>query len=91
MKFSLVDEIPHPRELVFATHRDKLGELVPYLPNISSVESESRLVEGEVVRLVNVWTGSSTDVPSIIRPLVKPDYLCWVDRATWDVGHVDHA
>ena len=86
MKFSLVDEIPHPRELVFSTHRDKLLELVQYLPNVSSVVPESRVIEGDIVRLVNIWTGSSTDVPAVIRPLVKPEVLTWVDRATWDKG-----
>jgi hypothetical protein len=86
VKFSLVDEIPHPRALVFGTHRDKLMELVPYLPNVSSVVTESRVSDGEVVRLVNLWTGSSTDVPAVIRPLVKPEHLQWVDRASWDGG-----
>lgn len=84
MKFSLVDEIPHPRALVFSTHRDKLQELVPYLPNVASVATESRVVDGAVVRLVNLWTGASTDVPAPIRPLVKPEHLTWVDRAAWD-------
>ena len=86
MKFSLVDEIPHPRELVFGTHRDKLEELVPYLPNVSSVVTEQRVLDGDVVRLVNLWTGASSDVPSVIRPLVKPEHLTWVDRAAWDQG-----
>ena len=86
MKFSLVDEIPHPRELVFSTHRDKLLELVQYMPNVSSVVPESRVIEGDITRLVNIWTGSSTDVPAVIRPLVKPEVLTWIDRAVWDMG-----
>src|SRR5687768_17062450 len=54
------------------------------MPNVSSVVTESRVVEGPVVRLVNMWTGASDDVPAVIRPLVKPEHLTWVDRATWD-------
>jgi hypothetical protein len=84
VKFSLVDELPHPRDLVFSTHRDKLRELVEYMPNVASVVTESRVVEGPVVRLVNLWTGASDDVPAVIRPLVKPEHLTWVDRAVWD-------
>ncbi|MEQ1503755.1 MAG: hypothetical protein ABMB14_16060 [Myxococcota bacterium] len=84
MKFSLVDEIAHPRELVYTTHRDKLQELVQYLPNVASVVTESRVVEGSLVRLVNLWTGASDDVPAPIRPILKPEHLTWVDRATWD-------
>lgn len=84
LKFSLTDEIPFPRDVVYATHRDKLLELVPYLPNVKSVVIQSRTVEGPVMKLVNLWTGTTDDVPAVIRPLVKPEMLTWVDRATWD-------
>lgn len=84
MKFSLVDEIPFPRELVFRTHRDALEELVPYLPNVTSVVTESRIEEGDIVKLVNLWTGASDDVPGPVRPMLKAEHLTWVDRATWD-------
>lgn len=84
MKFSLVDEIPHPRDLVFSTHRDKLVDLVPYLLNVQSVVVESRVVEGDLVKLTNLWTGASDDVPAPIRPLLRPEHLTWVDRAVWD-------
>jgi hypothetical protein len=86
MKFSLVDEIPHPRELVFTTHRDKLPELVPYLGQVKSIEVESRTEEGPVVRLVNRWTASDSDVPAPIRPLLKPERLTWLDKANWDMS-----
>lgn len=84
MKFSVVDEIAHPRELVFSTHRDKLVDMVPYLMGIKSIVIESRVEEGSAVKLVNIWTASSDDVPAVIRPLIKPERLTWVDRATWD-------
>ena len=84
MKFNLVDEIPFERDLVFSTHRDKLLELVEYLPNVDSVVIESREEDGDVVRLVNLWTGASSDVPAVVRPLFRPEHLTWVDRATWD-------
>ncbi|MBX2796065.1 MAG: hypothetical protein KTR31_00310 [Myxococcales bacterium] len=86
MKFNLTDEIPFERELVFSTHRDKLVELVPYLPNVDSVVIQSREEDGDVVRLVNEWTGASSDVPAVVRPVLKPEHLSWVDRATWDVA-----
>lgn len=84
MKFNLVDEVPWPRDVVFRTHRDKLVELVPYLGNVDSVEIRERREEGPVVRLLNHWSGSSSDVPAVIRPVLKPELLTWVDRATWD-------
>lgn len=84
MKFSLTDEIPHPRPVVFHTHRDKLIDLVPYLVQIESIRCESRAEEGPVVRLVNLWRASSDDVPAPLRSILKPERLTWVDRATWD-------
>lgn len=86
MKFSLVDEIPYGRELVFRTHRDALLDLVQYLPNVAQVVTESRIEDGEIVKLVNVWTGASEDVPAPVRPLLKAEHLSWTDRATWDRG-----
>ncbi|MEZ4319232.1 MAG: hypothetical protein R3F61_17095 [Myxococcota bacterium] len=84
MRFTITDELPHPRDLVFQTHRDKLLELIDYLPNIENVETVSREEDGPVVRLENHWTGASSDVPAIVRPLIKDEYLTWVDYAEWD-------
>lgn len=86
MKFSLVDEIPYPRALVFGTHRDALLDLVEYLPNVDGIVTESRVEEGDVVRLVNVWRGASSDVPAPVRPLLSAENLSWIDRASWDGG-----
>lgn len=86
MRFTLTDELPHPRDLVFATHRDKLEELVEYLPNVESVITAKREEDGDVTRLENHWTGSSTDVPAVVRPLIKAEYLTWVDHAEWDAS-----
>jgi len=86
MKFNLTDEIPFERDEVFATHRDKLLELVDYLPNVDEVVVESREEDGDIVKLVNLWKGASSDVPAPLRPVIKPEMLSWVDRATWDKG-----
>lgn len=84
MRFTITDELPHPLDLVFETHRDKLEELVEYLPNIESVETRSRVEEDGVVKLENVWTAAESDVPAPLRPLIKSEYLTWIDRAEWD-------
>ncbi|MCB9673832.1 MAG: hypothetical protein H6737_01870 [Alphaproteobacteria bacterium] len=87
MRFTITDELPHPRDLVFQTHRDKLLELVEYLPNIDKVETTKREEDGAVVRLENHWTAAQTDVPAVVRPLIKAEYLTWVDYAEWDEEH----
>ncbi len=84
MKFNVTDEIPFERELVFSTHRDKLEDLLPYLPNVDSIEVQERVEEGDVVRLTNLWSGASSDVPAVVRSVLRPEHLTWTDRATWD-------
>ena len=39
--------IPFARPLVFATYRDKLADLVPYLPNVRAIDVKG-LVLGHV-------------------------------------------
>lgn len=84
MRFTITDELPHPRDLVFETHRDKLLELVDYLPNIDAVETKHREEVGAVSKLENHWTGASSDIPAMLRPFLKSEYLTWVDYAEWD-------
>ena len=83
MKFCVVDEIPFPRRLVFETHRDRLPEIVAYLPNVASAVIERSWVEGGVLHQLNRWTADNREIPTLLRPLVKPEFLTWIDRARW--------
>jgi len=74
--------IPFPRARVFATYRDHIADLLPYLPNVRSITVQSRVDEGPVTKLVNAWSGGG-DVPAAIR-MALGDSLSWVDRASWD-------
>ena len=71
------------RELVFRTYRDHLADTVDFLPNVSSIVVEQRVEEGDLVRLVNLWT-AHTDIPSVAKKFLKPEMLQWTDRAEWD-------
>lgn len=84
MQFTLTDEIPYPRDLVYATHRDKLLEVAEYLTNVEDIDVRNREEDGDIVRFENWWTGSSNDVPRVLQGFLKPEMLVWVDRATWD-------
>lgn len=84
MKFTVIDEIPFPMDQVFKTHRDKLPDMVDYMPNIDKIVVEDREEDGDEVHLVNIWHASETEVPAIARPFIKPELLRWTDRATWD-------
>ena len=59
MRFTDQVVLTHPLEVVFQAFRDRLTELVPYLPAIESIETVERedLGPGRV-RLANVWQGN---------------------------------
>lgn len=79
--------IPFPRQIVFSTYRDELAKLLPYIPNVRSVEQKSRRDDGGVIELVNHWRGGG-DVPAAIRAVLSDSVLEWTDYATWKTeGH----
>ncbi|MGQ4648910.1 hypothetical protein [Lyngbya aestuarii] len=75
--------IPFPRPLVFATYRDKLIELIPYMPNVRSIEVKSRHQEKALVNCVNQWYGGG-DIPTGLRTLLSKDMLKWTEYNTWN-------
>jgi hypothetical protein len=75
--------VSYPREQVFEVYRDKLVELVPYLPNVDWIKILERREEGPVVHLVNEWKARG-DIPKVARKIIKPETLLWKDFADWD-------
>jgi hypothetical protein len=75
--------LPFPRPVVFAAYRDKLVDLLPFLPNVRKIEVKSRTDEGSVVKMVNEWHGGG-EIPAVARAFVSEAMLSWTDRATWD-------
>jgi hypothetical protein len=75
--------IPFARERVFAAYRDRLVELVPYLPNIVRiVVVERREREAGHVDLVNEWVGGG-EIPEVARRILGDRTLSWLDHASW--------
>jgi hypothetical protein len=83
MRLDVSVDIPFARSLVFAAYRDKLPELVPYLPNVRGITVVSRTDEGPIARLLNRWKGGG-DIPAAVRKFLSEDLLEWDDHATWD-------
>jgi hypothetical protein len=83
MELSAETRIPFPRPLVFAAYRDKLSELVEFLPNIRRIEVTGRKDDGPVVELTNVWHGGG-DVPAVARAFLSESMLAWTDTVRWD-------
>ena len=87
MKVEADVRIAFPREIAFRAYRDELPALVPYLPNVRSIEvkeTESPF-EGQATRTrkLNLWR-ANVDVPSFAQSILKPDMLAWDDHAVWD-------
>jgi hypothetical protein len=75
--------IPFARPIVFAAYRDKLLDMLEYLPNVRSIETRKREDDGKVSKLVNFWKGGG-DIPAAARAFVSEGMLSWLDYATWD-------
>lgn len=71
-----------PRERVFTTYRDRLTDLLQYLPNIRKLEITKREERGSEVYLVNEWTGGG-EIPAVARSFLSESMLGWADHATW--------
>ncbi len=71
-----------PRELVFTTYRDRLVELLPYLPNLRGLEVKSREERGGDIVIVNEFKGGG-EIPSVARSFLSESMLSWSDHATW--------
>ncbi len=83
MLLSADSTLPFDRELVFRVYRDKLVDLVEFLPNIRRIEIKSREENGAITKMVNEWHGGG-EIPSAARVVLSESMLSWVDYATWN-------
>ncbi len=83
MRLDVSIDLPFARKDIFLVYRDKLPDLVPYLPNVRGITVTSRTDEGPVTKLVNRWKGGG-EIPSAVRKFLSDDLLEWDDHATWD-------
>lgn len=87
MELSADATIPFPRPVVFAAYRDKLVDMLEYLPNVRRIDVKSRndavSPDGGRVELVNVWHGGG-EIPAAARAVLSESMLSWTDYATWD-------
>jgi hypothetical protein len=81
--FNSVSIVKHPLDQVWATIRDRLPELVPYMEDMEKITQLKReeLPDG-IVRLDNLWQ-ANPKLPFLPAAYLKPDMFAWVDRAEW--------
>jgi hypothetical protein len=87
MDFEEITHIEHPARRVVDTMIWKLETLVPFMPNVSGIETRemSDLGDGRIACLRH-WQGTSATVPAVLRPFVTKNSLGWLDHATWYPG-----
>jgi hypothetical protein len=82
MEIRVDARVGYPVEDVFATYRDGIMQLIPFLPNIRGIEVKSRIEKGRDVELENDWIGGG-DIPAVVRSVLSESMLKWTDFALW--------
>ncbi len=83
MKIEADARISFSRALVFETYRDRLPELVPYLPNIKRITVQKRDDDAGTSRLLNLWEAKG-EIPKVAQTIIKPEMVAWDDHAFWN-------
>jgi hypothetical protein len=83
VKLTADARLPAARAVVFAAYRDRLLDLLPYLPNVRRIELGESVGSGPVTEKVNVWHGGG-EIPAVARAVISEAMLSWTDRARWD-------
>ncbi|GAA6621052.1 hypothetical protein NUACC26_068700 [Scytonema sp. NUACC26] len=83
MSISIDAHIPFPRPLVYATYRDKLTELVSYMPKVRQIKFKSRQEQDGLLYLVHEWSGGA-NIPAVARAFLSEDLLNWTENSIWN-------
>ncbi len=83
MKIERRDVVNGPAEQAFLVLRDRMSEFIAFLPNIERIEVQERKEIGEKVDTTIRWYAKA-EIPDVAKKFVKPEYLSWLDTATWD-------
>jgi hypothetical protein len=83
IEISVDSQISFSRDLVYATYRDKLMELGPYLPNVRSLQLKSRREAERQVQLALEWHGGG-DIPAAARSLLSEELFIWTQYDVWN-------
>jgi hypothetical protein len=78
------DIIQAPLESVFSLVRDRLPEVVPYLPNIKKIDVIKKQEDAtkEHTMITNHWF-ANIEIPSVAKGFIKEDLFSWKDEAVW--------
>jgi len=84
MNFEEITFVNHPAHEVVDSMIWKLETLVPYMPNVSEIETRSQVDHGDGrIECLRHWQGTSASLPVVLRPFVTKNSLGWMDYAMW--------
>lgn len=72
----------YPVDEVYWAYRDHMAEAVMTVPGIKSFTVQSRVDEGDIVRLHNIWHSDGA-VPDFAQRFLTEDQQSWDDYAVW--------
>jgi hypothetical protein len=82
--FRYTDRIQHPLAQCYLAMRDRMAEFVPYLDGVREIRVlERREMAPGKHWILNEWI-SSYEVPAVLRPFLRPEWLRWLDKVVWD-------
>lgn len=85
MKFEEHATIHLPADAVFGLMAERVEVLVPFLPNVASIRTESRSGVGRVkTRTKRLWRALPGHLPRAFRPFLRPEMMQWIDTSLWD-------
>ncbi len=77
------DYLDRSADEVYPLVRDELPKLLPYLPDVESLEQLSyERVSDTRVKIVNRWRAKAK-IPRAAAKFLPPDILAWTDYAEW--------
>lgn len=83
MQLDHTDIIPAPLSVVYSLVKDKLPDIVPYLPSVKRIDKlEEQKLKDNCTRIVNQWY-AKVEVPSMVKKFLSEDLFSWKDIALW--------
>jgi hypothetical protein len=77
------DVVNQPADIVYPLVRDEMQKIVPFLPNVDKIETiKYERTSDTRVEVLNHWFAKA-EVPSVVKPFLKPEFFQWKDYATW--------
>jgi hypothetical protein len=77
------DRLDRSADEVYPLVRDRMPELLPYMPDVEALEQLSYERENDTrVRILNKWSAKG-QVPSLIAKFLPKDMFTWLDHAYW--------